>query len=116
MQFLTLTCYCSLLFAAQVAERDLARAILVEQLEGLRDLFDRVALADLGCHDLEEVGILDLARAFAVELPHEVEYLLLLDVEAESTHAHLQLVVVDGASLVRVKQLEGLLDLLLLLV
>ena len=101
---------------AKVTQGDLASAVLVEQLEGLGDLFDRVALADLSSHDLEEVGILDLAGAFAVELPHQVEHLLLLDVEAEGTHAHLQLVVVDGAGLVSVEELEGFLDLLLLLV
>ena len=102
--------------STQVPQRYAARVVLVKQLERLGDLLDWVSLADLGGHDLQEVRVLDLAGSFAVKLPHQVEHLLLFYVEAQGSHANLQLVVVDGSGLVGVEKLEGLLDFLFLLV
>ena len=101
---------------SQVPEADFASVVLVEKLEGFGDLLDRVALTDLGGHDLEEVWVLDLARTLAVEFSHEIEHLLLLDVESEGPHANLELVVINSTSLISVEQLKGFFDFLLLLI
>ena len=102
--------------SAQIAQTDAARVVLVEELERLEDFLDGVPLRNFGGHYLQEVWVLNLAGALAVVVPHDAEHLLLLDIEAEGAHGHFELVVVDRARLVRVEQLEGFLDLLLLLV
>jgi hypothetical protein len=51
-----------------------------------------------------------------VVVAEQLQDLRLLEVEAERAHGDLELVIVDGAVLVRIKELERLLDLLLLLV
>ena len=101
--------------ASQVAETDLASVVLIEQLEGLEDLFNWVALSDFGSHDLEEVMVLNLTCTLAVVLLHQVEDLLLLDIKAQSAHCYLQLVVVNSAGLISVEEIECFLDFLLLL-
>ena len=101
--------------ATEVLEADAAGAIFIEESEGFEDFFGGVAVVDLDGHDVEEVGELDLAGAVAVVVTHEVEHLLLADVEAQRPHGDLELVVVNGAGLVGIEQVERLLDLLALL-
>jgi hypothetical protein len=66
-------------------------------------------------HDIEEVNVLNSAVAFPVVFLHEAEHFLLFDVKAEGTHGNLQFVVVNGASLISVEEVECLLNLLFLL-
>merc|ERR1719515_85812 len=81
--------------ALQVLEGDLPRLVVVEEPECLQDLVLRVPVQDLVRHHL-----LDL---------------LLLRFETQSAHRNFELLGVDGATAVGVEEVEGLLDLLLLL-
>ena len=66
-------------------------------------------------HNFLEVEVLDSARAVAVIFMHEVENFLLFDIKAKSTHGDFELVVVNSAGFISVKEVEGFLDFLLLL-
>ena len=101
---------------SQVTQTNLICVVLIEELERLEDLLDRVSLRDFSGHDLEELGVLNLLGAVAIILVHEALHLLLLNIEAERAHGYLQLMVVNLAGFVSVEQVERLLDLLLLLV
>jgi hypothetical protein len=81
--------------ALQVLEGDLARAVVVEQPEGLQDLLPRVALRDLASHQLHEVRELDHALSLPVHLRNHLLHLLLLGLEPQRTHRHLELLGVD---------------------
>ena len=51
-----------------------------------------------------------------VMIPNDLQYLRLLQVKSQCSHRNLELMIVDATVLVRVEELEGLLDLLLLLI
>ena len=74
-----------------------------------------VRVPHLAGHHLEELGELDLAGAVGVNVGDHLLELLLLDLEAEGAHGGLELTVVNRAGVVRVKKVEGLADLLDLL-
>ena len=100
--------------SAQVSQRDLSCVVLVKKLESLESLLHGVAVLDLLFHDLNKVVVLNLVGSVAVVLAHQTKNFLLLHIEAESAHGNLQLVVVNGAGLVSVEEVKGLLDFLLL--
>ena len=66
--------------------------------------------------DFDEVLELHESRARLVVIAEDLEDLGLLEVEAEGTHCHFELVVVDAAILVCVEEFKRLFDLLLLLI
>ncbi|CAH0371854.1 unnamed protein product, partial [Pelagomonas calceolata] len=101
--------------ALQVPERDLARLVVVEEPEGLQDLLAAVLLAHLRRHHLEELREVDRAGPVLVDVRDHLLDLLLLRLEAQRAHRHLQLLGVDGARAVRVEEVERLANLLLLL-
>merc|ERR1739848_684367 len=101
---------------AQVAEGDLASVVIVEELEHLLDVLAGVLLAHLASHHLEELTELDGTVAVVVNVGDHLLELLLLDLEAEGTHGGLELADVDGAGLVTVEEVEGLTDLVHLLI
>ena len=99
----------------QVPEADLPRPVPVKEGERLLQLLLRVLGLVLLQHDELELLKLDLPRLVLVVLLHDVQHLLLLGGEPQGAHGRLQLPVVDRAGLVRVEQVEGLLQLLHLL-
>ena len=66
-------------------------------------------------HDIEEVNVLNSTVALPVVFFHEDKHFLFFDVKTESTHGNLQFVVVNGAGLISVEEVECLLNLLFLL-
>ena len=66
-------------------------------------------------HDVKEVNVLDGTITFPVILLHEAKHFLLFDVKSKSTHGYLEFMVINSAGLISVKEVESLLDLLLLL-
>merc|ERR1719387_78155 len=101
--------------ALQVLEGDLPRLVVVEEPECLQDLVLRVPVQDLVRHHLQELLVLDRPAAVVVDIRDHLLDLFLLWLETQSAHRHLQLLGVDRATAVGVKEVEGLLDLLLLL-
>merc|ERR1711920_604914 len=99
----------------QVLERNLAGLVIVEQPEGLQDLVLRVAVQDLVRHHLQELLVADRSAAVVVDVGDHLLDLLFLRLEAEGAHRDLQLLGVDLAGAIGVEEVEGLLDLLLLL-
>mmetsp|Transcript_3376 Transcript_3376/g.5541 ORF Transcript_3376/g.5541 Transcript_3376/m.5541 type:complete len:232 (-) Transcript_3376:4-699(-) len=99
----------------QVLERDLARLVVVKEAEGLQDLFPAVLLRHLGGHHLEELVKVDRAGAVLVNVRDHLLDLLLLRLKAQRPHRNLQLLGVNGAGAVGVEKIEGLPDLLFLL-
>merc|ERR1719337_261328 len=101
--------------ALQVLERDLAGLIVIKQPEGLEDLILGVAIQDLVRHHLEELFVLDGTTAIVVDVRDHLLNLFLLGLEAKSAHGNLELLGVDRARAIGIKQIEGLFDFLLLL-
>ena len=75
--------------SAKVPQRDTPSVILIKKLERLTNLLNGIPLTNLGGHDLQKVRVLNLSRTFSVILTHEIQHLLLFDVEAEGAHAYL---------------------------
>merc|ERR1719407_327857 len=100
----------------EVAEGDLVGVVVVEELEHLLDILAGVLLAHLGGHHLEELAELDGAIAVVIDVGDHLLELLVLDLEAKGTHGGLELADVDGAGLVTVEEVEGLTDLVHLLI
>merc|ERR1719450_1212939 len=92
--------------ALQVLEGDLPCLVVVEEPECLQDLV---------LHHLQELLVLDRPAAIVIDIRDHLLDLLLLRFETQRAHRDLQLLGVDGATAVSVKEVEGLLDLLLLL-
>ena len=82
--------------------------VVVEEPEGLHDLLPRVPLAHLGRHHLQELLEVDGAGAVLVDVRDHLLDLLLLGLEAERAHRHLELLRVDRPGAVRVEEVEGL--------
>mmetsp|Transcript_76321 Transcript_76321/g.192110 ORF Transcript_76321/g.192110 Transcript_76321/m.192110 type:complete len:202 (-) Transcript_76321:42-647(-) len=101
--------------ALQVLEGDLACLVIVEQAKCLQDLVLGVAIQDLVGHHLQELLIADGATAVVVHVRNHLLDFFLLRLEAKGTHCHLQLLGVDLARPIGVKEVECLFDLLLLL-
>merc|ERR1719191_2346616 len=93
--------------ALQVLEGDLPRLVVVEEPECLQDLVLRVPVQDL--------LVLDRPAAIVIHIRDHLLDLLLLRFETQSAHRNFELLGVDGATAVGVEEVEGLLDLLLLL-
>merc|ERR1719449_114483 len=93
----------------------LARLIVVEEPESLEDLVLGVAIEDLVRHHLQELFIFDGARSVIVHIADHLLDLFFLGLEAERAHRDLQLLCIDVAAAIGVEEIEGLLDLLLLL-
>ena len=91
------------------------RELRAYQLEHLEDLLLGVLLAHLAGHHLEELGELNGARAVGVNVGDHLLELLLLDLEAEGAHGGLELAVVNVAGVISIEEVEGLADLLDLL-
>merc|ERR1719160_413717 len=66
-------------------------------------------------HHLQELLVLDRPAAVVIHIRDHLLDLLLLRLETQRAHRHLQLLGVDGATPVGVEEVERLLDLLLLL-
>ena len=75
-----------------------------------------VRVPHLAGHHLEELGELDLAGAVGVNVGDHLLELLLLDLEAKRAHRGLELAVVDVAGVIGIEEVEGLPDLLNLVV
>merc|ERR1711883_37286 len=102
--------------AGGVAEGDLVGVVVIEELEHLLDILAGVLLAHLASHHLEELAELDGAVAVVVNVGDHLLELLVLDLEPEGAHGGLELTHVDGAGLVTVEEVEGLTDLVHLLI
>ena len=98
----------------QVIKCDLSIAVPVEQLEGLLDLRGTVFLTHFADHDCEELRKVNAVRLVARELVDQLRKLVFGGGESERVKRHLQLLLLNGARSRSVKQIEGLLDLLLL--
>merc|ERR1719217_1795801 len=66
-------------------------------------------------HHLQEFLVLDRPAAIVIDVRDHLLDLLLLRFETQSAHRNFELLGVDGATAVGVEEVEGLLDLLLLL-
>mmetsp|Transcript_56690 Transcript_56690/g.103705 ORF Transcript_56690/g.103705 Transcript_56690/m.103705 type:complete len:234 (+) Transcript_56690:60-761(+) len=99
----------------QIFERDLPGFIIIEQAEGFEDLILWITIEDLVCHHLQELLILDGSTAIVIDIGNHLLNLLLLGLKAKGTHSNFQLFRVDGPTSISVEQVEGFLDLLLLL-
>merc|ERR1712054_456114 len=100
----------------QVLEGDLASLVVVEETEHLDDLLTRVAVAHASSHHVEEFVEVDGAGAILVDVVDHATDLVLLGIEAEGAHDHLELLGVNGAGAISVEEVEGLTDLLDLVV
>mmetsp|Transcript_1858 Transcript_1858/g.5458 ORF Transcript_1858/g.5458 Transcript_1858/m.5458 type:complete len:206 (-) Transcript_1858:51-668(-) len=96
-----------------VLDHDRALAVMVEELEDLVDLFLGVLLVLplLPGHQVQELLEVEGGVAVLVELGQHREYRVVLALVAKGLHRRLQLFQVDLPRLVRVKEVEGLLDL-----
>merc|ERR1719498_910197 len=101
--------------ALQVLEGNLAGLIIVEEAERLQDFVLRVPVQDLVRHHLQELLVLDGAGAIVIHIRNHFLDLFLLWFEAERAHRDLQLLRINGARAIGIEEVEGLLDLLLLL-
>merc|ERR1719498_1280852 len=101
--------------ALQVLEGDFSRFVVIEEPERLQDLVLRIPVQDLVRHHLQELLVFDRSTAIIIHIRDHLLNLLLLRLETQSAHRHLQLLGVDGTAAVRVKEVEGLLDFLFLL-
>merc|ERR1711977_438888 len=102
--------------ASEVAEGDLVCVVIVEQLEHLLDVLAGVLLAHLASHHLEELDELDGAVAVVVDVSDHLLELLVLDLEAEGTHAGLELTNVDHAGGIGIEEGKRLADLVELVI
>mmetsp|Transcript_105635 Transcript_105635/g.128920 ORF Transcript_105635/g.128920 Transcript_105635/m.128920 type:complete len:240 (-) Transcript_105635:36-755(-) len=102
--------------ALQVLEADLPSFIVVEEPEGLQDFIFGIAVQDLVGHHLQELLITNGAGAIIIHIRDHLLNFLLLWLETQGPHGHLQLLGVDLATAIGVEQIEGLLNLLLLLI
>jgi hypothetical protein len=89
--------------------------VIVEQAESFDDLFHRISFRHLGGHHLQELIEINGAGAVGVDVGNHLLDFLLLGLETESAHGHLQLLGIDGAGAVGIEEVESLADLLLLL-
>merc|ERR1719164_162536 len=101
--------------ALQILEGDLSCLVIIEEPECLQDFVFGVPVQDLVRHHLQELFVLDRPAAIVIDIRDHLLDLLLLRLETQGTHGHLQLLRVDGAAAVGVEKVEGLFDLLLLL-
>merc|ERR1719453_250028 len=99
----------------QVLERDLAGLIIIEQAEGLENLILRITIQNLVGHHLQELFVLDGAASVIIDIGDHLLNLLFLWLESKGAHGDLQLLGIDGARAIGIKEVKGLLDLLLLL-
>merc|ERR1712176_712658 len=76
---------------SKVAEGDLVGVVVVEELEHLLDVLAGVLLTHLSSHHHEELCEFDGAIAVVVNVSDHLLQLLVLDLEAESTHGGFQL-------------------------
>ena len=101
--------------ALEVSEGDFACLVIVEETESLEHLFAGVSLGHLLGHHVEELWVVDDSGAVLVDVGDHFLDLLSLWLEAKSAHGDLELLLVDVATAVSIEQIEGFLDLLLLL-
>merc|ERR550537_2145796 len=67
------------------------------------------------CHHFQELFVLDCARAIVVDIGNHLLDLFFFWLEAQRTHGNFQLLRVNASAPICVEQIEGFLDLLLLL-
>ena len=101
--------------ALEVAQRDAARLVVVEEVEHLLDVLARVLVGHLRRHHVEELLEVDGAVVVLVDVADHLVDGLVLGLEAERLHRRLELLGVDRAGAIRVEKVEGLADLLDLL-
>merc|ERR1719342_1670758 len=101
--------------AFQVFEADFSSLVIVEETESLEDLVLRVAVQDLVRHHLQELLVANGATAIIVHIGNHLLDLLFFGLETQGAHGHLQLLTVDLTRPISVEEIEGLLDLLFLL-
>merc|ERR1712046_517014 len=101
--------------ALQVLEGDLSCLVVIEKTECLQDFVLWVPVQNLVRHHLQELLVLDRPAAIVIDVRDHPLDLLFLRFESQGAHRDLQLFGVDGATAVGIKEVERLLDLLLLL-
>merc|ERR1719272_2783753 len=99
----------------QVLEGDLAGLVIIEEAECLQDLVFGIPVQDLMSHHFQELLVANGATSIVVDIGDHLLDLLLLGLKAKCTHGDLQLLGVDLSRAIGVEEVEGLLDLLLLL-
>merc|ERR1711874_953094 len=102
-------------YALQVLEGDLTGLVVIEKAECFQDLVLWVTVQDFVRHHFQELFVSNRAASVIVNIRDHLLDLLLLWLEAQSAHRHLQLLRVDLSGAVGVEEVKGLLDLLLLL-
>merc|ERR1712097_221437 len=101
--------------AVELVEVDLAIAITASLVDHVLELLLVDVLTHLAGHHLEELSELDGAVAVVVNVRDHLLELLLLDLEPEGAHGGLELTDIDGARVIGIEKVEGLADLLDLL-
>merc|ERR1712151_1405473 len=115
LKFLVRHAFAKLLcHALQVLKRNLACFVIIEQTEGFQNLILRVSVQDFVGHHLKEFLVTDGATTVFVNVRDHLLDFLLLGLKAERAHCYLQLLRIPMSRAVSVKEIEGLLDLLLL--
>ena len=100
--------------SSDVLEVDPLRMVVVKEVENSVDSFTGFAVSKFGADSLEELLEVDLVSALLELGNHLVDGRALL-LESEGVHGGLELLRVDGAGSVGIKERESLLDLLNLL-
>merc|ERR1719456_1925509 len=99
----------------EILKRDLTSLVIVKETERLEDLVLWVPVQDLMGHHLQELRVLNSAASIIINIGDHLLNLLFLWLEAKCAHGHFEFFGVNRARTICVKQIEGLLDLLLLL-
>mmetsp|Transcript_22191 Transcript_22191/g.51039 ORF Transcript_22191/g.51039 Transcript_22191/m.51039 type:complete len:205 (+) Transcript_22191:569-1183(+) len=95
-------------YPLEIAEGDLTRLVIIEELEDTSDFLWRVSVAHLARHHFHKLLEIDRPRAVEINVGNHLAHFLLLRVKAKSTQRHLQLLCVNCAAPVRVEQVECL--------
>mmetsp|Transcript_45826 Transcript_45826/g.91413 ORF Transcript_45826/g.91413 Transcript_45826/m.91413 type:complete len:260 (+) Transcript_45826:423-1202(+) len=98
--------------ALKVAERDLARLVVIEELEDAPYFLWRIPVAHLPCHHLHKLLKVDSAGSVQVNVGNHFPDFLLLRVEAKRAQSYLKLFRVNGAGSIRIEQVKCLTQLL----
>jgi hypothetical protein len=98
----------------QVAERDLACLIIVEESESFEHFFSGVSFSHLLGHHVQEFIVIDHTGAIRVHICNHLLDLFTFWLKAKCAHCDLELLLVDIARTVRIEKIKSFLDLLLL--
>ena len=96
----------------QVSDGDGTCAIIVEESENFVDILAGVPVAHTGGHHIEELLEIDVVVLIFVEVSNHLVDGLVLSLEAKGLHGGAELTGVDGTTAVGIEKIEGLLDLL----